>query len=313
MVFKMEFPIFSKYILLAGIVVNFFVFFTCVYQNFIRSGLLVKHSRRNTFMTVCVLLFQIFMITTGFMVCELDMATIWLGIPYFVSSVLFFILYGWFLNQLNDSESFSTDILETIVGVIEAGDPNLEGHSLHVHNLSMLLYDYLPLRYKLKINPNSLKYAALLLDVGKLGIPRSIIQKSGKLTEEEYQLIRRHPEIGVELLKPLINFEHVREWIRCHHERVDGTGYLKLKGEQIPLASRLLAVADTYSAITMERSYRAAISYEEAVVELKMAAGSQLDSELVKIFCNIPLNKIQKCNSSVQKKMKRYEIGDFKW
>ena len=199
-----------------------------------------------------------------------------------------------------------------MVGVIEAGDPNLDGHSLHVRDLTMLLYDSLPLRYHLKLNSRNLEIAALLLDLGKLGIPRSIISKSGKLEPEEWDFVRRHPEIAVKILQPIRSFDTVSLWIKYHHERVDGSGYYHLRNDQIPLASRLIAVADTYSAITMERSYKANMSHQDAIAELRQAAGSQLDREIVDIFCHIPYKKINQSMIAVKQKMQRYNEENFR-
>ncbi|MCR5775427.1 MAG: HD domain-containing protein [Lachnospiraceae bacterium] len=206
----------------------------------------------------------------------------------------------------------SVEIIEMLIGVIEAGDSNLDGHSLHVHNLTMLIYDYLPFRYRRKLNPTDLEYASLLLDIGKLGVSRRILNKSGKLVDDEWALMKRHPEIGVKILGSVDYFDRISDWILYHHERVDGSGYYKLKGDQIPLASRVMAVADTYSAITMERSYKPSHSYEEAVSELRLVSGTQLDEELVEIFCNIPINRIASCMEDVKKRMQRFTEERFR-
>ena len=121
-----------------------------------------------------------------------------------------------------------------------------------------------------------------------------------------------HPELAVKILQPITSFDVISNWIKYHHERVDGTGYYHLKNEQIPLASRLIAVADTYSAMTMERSYRATMPHEVAIMELRRAAGTQLDPEIVNIFCQIPYKKIEMSMAEVRKAMGRYEDGDFR-
>ncbi len=189
----------------------------------------------------------------------------------------------------------SIDIAEVLIGVIDARDPNLNGHSRHVQNLTMLLYEYIPVSKKKLINRVSLEYAALMHDVGKLGIPESILNKPSKLTDEEWTIMRQHPDIGIKLLEPLRSFEHVFPWILYHHEHIDGTGYHNIKGWRIPYASRIIAVADTYSAITMKRSYKAPRSHEEALSIMRRVAGSQLDEELVNIFCTIPKERIIAC------------------
>lgn len=197
-------------------------------------------------------------------------------------------------------------ILEMLVGIIEAEDANLDGHSLHVHNLCSVIYEFLPYPYKLRIRSGDLHYASLLLDIGKLGIPKDILEKSGKLGNEEWEIVRKHPELGIEMLKNTPGTERICSYILYHHERMDGTGYHQLSGEQIPLGARVIAVADTYSAITMNRSYKPSLPYVEAVAELKAVAGTQLDEKLVKAFCNIPMSKVDACLDDVRAKMERF-------
>lgn len=189
----------------------------------------------------------------------------------------------------------SIDVAEVIIGAIDARDPNLNGHSRHVQNITMTLFKYLPQSMKSDISPVSLEYASLMHDVGKLGIPESILNKPGKLTEDEWAVMRQHPKIGVEVLRPLHSFEKIMPWIEYHHERIDGNGYYKIPGNEIPLAARIIAVADTYSAITMRRSYKAPRSHEDAIDIIKKAAGTQLDAKLVEIFCTIPKEELLAC------------------
>ena len=218
------------------------------------------------------------------------MAMILFGGSVFVSIVLtlLFVL-------LQTAKERSLDIAEVLVGVIDARDPNLNGHSRHVQELTMLFYRYLPPAMKKEINPVSLAYAALMHDVGKLGVPESILNKPAKLTGEEWIIMRRHPEIGVRILSPLQTFKEIAGWIMYHHERVDGNGYYHLPKEDIPLAARMIAIADTYSAITMRRSYKEPRTHEDAVWIMQEVAGSQLDPELVKIFLSIPRQELEKC------------------
>ena len=178
---------------------------------------------------------------------------------------------------------------------------------MHVRNLAMLLYDYLPINYRSAIDRESLQFATLLLDIGKLGIPSEIISKNGKLEESEWELIRLHPDFGMNILLQIPSFDTIALWVKYHHERVDGSGYYHLKENEIPLASRLIAVVDTYSAITIERSYKAVLPYENAITELRLSAGSQLDRELVDVFCSIPMNKVERCLHDAKEKMHRYE------
>ncbi len=199
------------------------------------------------------------------------------------------------------------ELIKALVSVLEAGEPNMDGHSLHVHNLVMLLYDYLPWEMSIQIRKSDLEYASLLFDVGKYGIPGRIMDKTGKLAGDEWEIIKRHPQTCVDILNSAGNFGRMTDWILYHHERVDGRGYYGLKGEEIPLASRMIALADTYSSITMSRTYKPTLTHEDAVAELKLAAKTQLDENLVKLFCEIPIQRVESCMDDVKKKIERYK------
>lgn len=206
-------------------------------------------------------------------------------------SVMLTILF----KLMNTVKSRSMEVVEVLMGVIESRDPNLNGHSRYVQNLTMLLYDALPYSIKKGINRMSLEYAALMHDVGKLGIPESILNKNGSLDDDEWGVMQEHPQIGVKLLEPLKFLDSIKEWILCHHERLDGSGYYNMKLEEIPLPSRLIAIADTYSAITMRRSYKPPKSHEEAIEIIKEMADSKLDDNLIQIFCSLPKEKLLAC------------------
>ncbi len=199
------------------------------------------------------------------------------------------------------------EVLETLICVMEAGDPNLDGHSMHVYNIVSVFYDYLPGEYQRRVNLDNLRYAALFHDVGKLGIPRKIITKQGKLTREEMLLVKKHPEIGVDIFEPLKFLSGIKDIILYHHERVDGCGYHSLAKDKIPVASRMIAIADTYSALTMDRTYKPSLPYEEAIVELRQVAGTQLDEKMVDCFCDIPKHRLDECISMVHKITDRYK------
>jgi diguanylate cyclase (GGDEF)-like protein/putative nucleotidyltransferase with HDIG domain len=126
------------------------------------------------------------------------------------------------------------------------------------------------------------RLAGMLHDIGKVGVPDSILSKPAKLTDEEFATIRRHPELGAQILEHA-SFADVRAWVGAHHERPDGRGYpLGLGGEALPLEARILAVADAYEAMTSDRAYRSSIGQAAARAELKRCAGSQFDPLVVK-------------------------------
>jgi HD-GYP domain-containing protein (c-di-GMP phosphodiesterase class II) len=123
--------------------------------------------------------------------------------------------------------------------------------------------------------------AGLLHDIGKIGVPDSILSKPGPLTADEWAQVRAHPEIGANLLTAP-GLADVRAWILAHHERPDGTGYpFGLRGDAIPLEARILAVADAFEAIQADRSYRPGRPQAEAIAELRRCSGSQFDPEVV--------------------------------
>ena len=267
------------------------------YFMFLRNtrDVLSTGSRRDRFWKVIAgILLVLFLL--GYLFCafvgepDLVMSMILLGGSIFVAIVLTLMF-----NLLDTVKTRSIDIAEVLVGVIDARDPNLNGHSRHVQRLTMLFYEYLPASIKNSINPVSLEYAALMHDVGKLGVPESILNKPAKLDADEWVIMKQHPKVGVKILQPLETFAKIKDWILYHHERIDGKGYYSQPGDQIPLPARIISIADTYSAITMRRSYKAPKTHDDAIQIIKDVAGTQLDAELVKYFLTIPREKLIAC------------------
>ena len=232
----------------------------------------------------------------------LQIQSFWIGLILFSGAIFVTVVLAWIYRLVDSEKENCLALSKSLISVIEARDPNLNGHSIHVQELSMLMHSYLPPAMKKQLNRDSLSYAALFHDVGKLGIPEAILNKPGKLTEEEWITMRRHPDIALKILEPVNFFAGMLDWIQYHHERIDGNGYHKMKGNEIPLGARLIAVADTYSAITMTRSYKSSRSYEEAIEIIKGAADSQLDGELVSIFCSIPKEEVVACMAAATKR-----------
>ena len=303
----------SEYLIIAAVLLLLIDFFITLFALLIRSDAMYKNDGIQFVSNIVLVVLEIALIIASIIIFTHETLSILLAIPLVCTAVMMTIMFFWFFMQMKGLSLRSMDVLETLVGIIEAGDENLDGHSLHVQNLTMLMYDHLPLFARLQINSVNLEYASLLLDIGKLGVPRSIIDKKGKLLPKERELIQRHPEICVDIFNKIPSFATVTYWVKYHHERVDGNGYYHLKGDEIPLASRILAVADTYSAITMDRSYRPSLPYENAISELRLVAGSQLDKKLVELFCTIPKQKIAACMLDVRNRMKKYQSGDFRW
>lgn len=133
-----------------------------------------------------------------------------------------------------------------------------------------------------------IRWAAVLHDIGKIGIPDSILKKPGPLNEEEWAVMKRHPEVGAEIISPLKRLGRVTPLIRYHQERFDGSGYPEgLLGDQIPLGARILTVIDAFGAMTSDRVYRKARSNEEAQAELQRCAGKHFDQRVVDVFCQL--------------------------
>ena len=267
------------------------------YYRFLRSCEDVLSSGKKSdllWMNLALLLLVFFLIGYVF-VGFFSSPDLMIGLILFFGSIFVTIVETLMVKLMETAKERSINVAEVLVGVIDARDPYLNGHSRHVQELTMLFYRYLPKHLRNDLNPVSLEYAALLHDVGKLGVPEAILNKPAKLDPEEWEVVVRHPATGVKILKPLHSFDNITDWILYHHERVDGKGYYRLVGDQIPLAARMISITDTYSAITMRRAYKLAKTHEEAVTAMKEVSGAQLDSKLLDIFLTIPKEELQNC------------------
>lgn len=192
-------------------------------------------------------------------------------------------------EKLFEGPSMRGKTINTIISALHEKNKREEQHSHRVSNLCESMGRALGLS---EDEIKELKTVGLLHDIGKIAIEENILNKPGKLTEEEWEEIKRHPEIGYRILRTVNDMTEIAEHVLAHHERFDGKGYPKgLKGKQIPLQSRIIAIADSYDAMVSERSYRSALPEEIAVQELKINAGSQFDPELTKVFIEKVLNK----------------------
>ena len=177
------------------------------------------------------------------------------------------------MKQLIDALDCAEAAFMTLALTIEARDPNTNGHCERLAHHAVLLGRTLGLGAD---DLNALHRGGYLHDVGKVGIPDAVLLKPGKLTVEEMELMRRHPEIGDTLCAPLQSLRHVRPIILSHHERLDGSGYPhRLKGDQVPVLAQIVGIVDVYDALTSRRPYRGPLSPEEAGKHLRdeMAQG----------------------------------------
>ncbi|HEY8000358.1 MAG TPA: HD-GYP domain-containing protein [Solirubrobacterales bacterium] len=173
-------------------------------------------------------------------------------------------------------------LLATFSTALEARDPYLRGHSARVTAFAESLARMLGWAGD---RLDVLRLGGSLHDVGKIAVNARVLRKSGPLTEQELAQIRRHPVTGARLVECFEDFESALPYVLHHHERWDGSGYPHgLRGETIPLEGRLLGVADAFDAMTSKRAYRAALTVEQALAELKRCSGTQFDPELAQTF-----------------------------
>ena len=177
------------------------------------------------------------------------------------------------------------DTLHSLISSIQARDHYTEEHSRRVTGEAVRLAESMNCTPK---DIESIRIASVLHDVGKIAVPDSILLKEGRLTQEEYMIIKNHPSIGENILKPIILLDEERKIIQCHHERWDGKGYpLGLKGEEIPFLARMMAVVDAFDAMTNDRTYRPAMSKDQAIAELIANKKTQFDPDIVDAYIKI--------------------------
>lgn len=181
-----------------------------------------------------------------------------------------------------DMKRIYLDTVKSLSAAIEAKDPYTKGHSMRVSQYACSLAEKVGLPQK---QMETLKIAAMLHDIGKIGIDESILNKPERLTEDEYEKIKQHPEIGVKIIQEINFLKEASIIIQNHHERIDGTGYPQgIKGKDINIEAAILSIADVFDALTSERPYRSSLSLAEAIEVLNNGRGTQFDSKLVDIF-----------------------------
>ena len=182
------------------------------------------------------------------------------------------------------------DVIKLIALALDSEDKYTRGHSMRVTLYSILLAKELGVS---QTDIEKLEIASLLHDIGKVGISEEILQKPTGLTDEEYEIMKTHSENAEKIITGIKKLENIIPIVRHHHERWDGRGYPdKLQGEEIPFFARIVALADTYDAMTSTRPYRKALSHDEAIKEIKKCAGTQFDPILAEKFVEIQ-NKIK--------------------
>ena len=190
------------------------------------------------------------------------------------------------LSESNDKlEKAYLEMVETLRFAVEAKDTYTRGHSDRVSEYCVLIGKKLGLPEE---DIKALKIGGLFHDIGKIGVPDSVLLKEEKLTDEEYSQIKNHPSIGAHILSTATIFADILPIVKHHHEKYDGTGYpSKLSGESIPYLARIAALADTFDAMSSKRPYRDALSIEVIKEEIKKNKGTQFDPKLADVFLDI--------------------------
>lgn len=176
-------------------------------------------------------------------------------------------------------------MVQSLSDAIEAKDSYTRGHTQRVSEISIAIGAALQLPAQ---GLEHLKWGSILHDIGKIGIPEQLLTKPAKLTDDEYAVMKKHPEIGYQIMNHIVPLREALSGVLHHHERFDGKGYpFGLRGTEIPLYGRILAVADTYDSMTSTRSYRKARTHEFAIDEIRRVSGEQLDPEIVGLFMHM--------------------------
>ena len=175
----------------------------------------------------------------------------------------------------------TVQIVRTIAHVLDARDGYTQGHSMRVSVYATIIARELGMSSE---EVENIRNVALLHDIGKIGIPDAVLNKPGKLTDEEYEMMKQHSSVGAEILKDVDTIPGIEIGTRYHHERYGGGGYpAGLQGESIPYIARIIAVADAYDAMTSNRVYRSHLSDEEVISELERCSGTQFDPNIAQV------------------------------
>jgi len=213
-------------------------------------------------------------------------------------------------RALNSLEAAYRSTLKALTAALETRDSETHGHSERVVSYSLRLGREYGLD---QATMKALEFGALLHDIGKIGVPDSILRKPAKLTEEEWVRMREHPVHGQQILRGIEFLQGAAKVVAQHHEKWDGTGYpLGLRGEDIDICARIFAVADAFDAITSDRVYRRGKSYEAAAQELDDWAGRQFDPKVVEAFHKVPKEDWEALHrQSLMPKEDQFDVGRF--
>ncbi|MBQ3834673.1 MAG: HD domain-containing protein [Elusimicrobia bacterium] len=197
-------------------------------------------------------------------------------------------------KQLDVNKQLFLNTVETLAKAIDIKSAYTHGHIERVMEYSMILLKYIPPHLIKDYDnfANSLKISALLHDIGKIGVPENILNKTDVLTQEERKVIEKHPVLGAEILEPISEFKNISLGVKYHHEKYDGTGYPeKLKGEEIPLIAKIISVADSYDAMISDRPYRKGLAKDIVIKEIENNKNKQFCPIVVQAFLDAVTHK----------------------
>jgi response regulator RpfG family c-di-GMP phosphodiesterase len=212
-------------------------------------------------------------------------------------------------DALRDVQESYKVTLEALVAVLDAREHETNAHSQRVREYTLTLSRRLGLKHDDLIETGR---GALLHDVGKIGVRDSILLKPGRLNEEEWIEMRKHPQIGYNILRSIDFLAPAAKIVLCHQERWDGRGYPNsLTGHEIPLGARIFAIVDAMDAMTSDRPYRKALSFETAIKEIYSCAGTQFDPEITEVFLRIPVDSWNAIRALVSRSARIPDCSDL--
>ncbi|MCK5429679.1 MAG: HD domain-containing protein, partial [Anaerolineales bacterium] len=213
-------------------------------------------------------------------------------------------------SQGDEISILNEELLLSLAKSIDLRDPYTMGHSQQVTNYAVMIAKELNLPQE---QIEKVRRGSLLHDIGKLGVPDSILLKPGRLTAEEYEVIKKHPLLGAQILESSRNLRNLIPLVRNHHERFDGKGYPDgLVGHAIPIEARILAMADSVEAMASDRPYRRGLTLDEILEEVKQSSGKQFDPRMVKIFLKLAKTKGDRFLVNTAQKVDQGELQQYK-
>ncbi len=247
--------------------------------------------RRSSYLipVIAIILFTAFSLVQSYMLgIERNIQSYFIPIALGMAVGLITAILAHQLKLKNEKEKiFFLQLVEVLATALDERDKYTHGHSRRVTSMSLQIAALMKLNFE---EIELLRLSGILHDIGKIGISDNILLKPGKLTNEEYQLIKEHPSKGARILSQIDDpkIKKITRIIKHHHERYDGKGYPDgLKGKEIPLYSRIIAVADSYDAMTSDRPYRKGMDSDQAIKKMRNGSGTQFDPELLKYFLEL--------------------------